>query len=408
MLAVLENQKQTSQIFEEPLPVAIFGFDQRTLQTLEIAFKNIGNNCATIATIDCARAVIFNFDDLESRAMFLTYRKQHPGFPIIVISTREIVLRGAYVLTKPLRVAKFTTIFQAIQNKLASNPPYSEIGNPSSSNCALPSEVTAQQNGLLCSQEPSLTTNPGIEGNGKLAVVRAQNTAPDNLAQSESDIYYKPETLLQSIIHTAYKEALKKNIMVEIDLKIKNDWGSITFFPGLNKVATDFSDQQLKYICGTPLFCIETNVIRYDEVKTNKMESARKLDSQLLSCETFLWKVALWTSNGRLPEGVNLHTPYRLRRWPNFTRLKKIPHSFSMAALFSQKPLNINLILKVSDISQEYIYSFFSCAYALDLLETTASHDTNGDLLQSAAQKNPKRGLFERIVNKLKDHVVHA
>ncbi len=402
MLAVFENQKQTSQIFKKPLQVAIFGFDQRTQQTLEIAFKNIGNNCATIVTSESAQAVIFNFDNLDSREMFLNFRKEHIGFPTIVISSKEIALRGAYVLTKPLRVAKFTNIFNMIQEQLAANPHNNETINPSNSDSHISTHETVQQAEQPHSQKQSRVTDVVKESNGKLSGTYPQNLVDKNTSQLQPDIYYAPKTHIQSIIHTAYKEALEKNIVIEVNLKVENDWGSITLFPGLKKVATDFSEQRLKYMCSTPLYCFETKVIRYDEAKTKKMEFVRSVDEQLVSFETFLWEVALWTSNGRLPEGINLNTPYRLRRWPNFTRLKTIPHSFSMAALFSQKPININLFSKVADISQDSVYSFFSCVYALDLLETSTCNDEAGDLLQRPAQQHPKRGLFERIVNKLK------
>ena len=167
-------------------------------------------------------------------------------------------------------------------------------------------------------------------------------------------------------------------------------------------MSTDFDEQQIKYMCGTPLYCFEIKHTRYDEQKTKAMELSRHGDNQLMSAEAFYWQVALWTSDGRLPEGINFNTPYQLRRWPNFTRLKAIPHSFSMAALLSQKPIDLKLFLKVANISVENIYSFFSCVYAIDLLDTAAGNVSHDDLLNSAAQKHPTRGLFERIINKLK------
>jgi len=399
MLAVLDNQTQTSQVFDKPLQIAIFGFDQRTQQTLEIAFKNIGNNCAAIVNVDRAQAAIFNFDNQESRTMFLNFRREHPGFPIIVISANDIALKGAHVLTKPLRVGKFTEIFNSIQKQLAASPEHQTSKPAITAYDSVPD--APDQAGRIQSQAQPHTTLAN-NANEKPGIVNLQRPVDKNAAEQPADIYYSPEKHLQSILFSTYREAREKNIVIEINLKVKNDWGSITLFPGLNKVATDFGEQQLKYICSTPMFCFETKVIRYDQVKTKKTELIRRDDRHLIPFETFNWEVALWTSNGRLPEGISLQTPYRLRRWPNFTRLKTIPHAFSMAALLSQKPLNITLFSKVADISQDYIFSFFSCVYATNLLETAACHETNGDLLQNAAQKHPKRGIFERILSKLK------
>lgn len=402
MLAVLENQKQASQLFDNPLPVAIFGFDTRTQQTLEIAFKNIGNNCASIVNLEHAQAAIFNFENQESRGSFLNFRKEHPGFPIIVISSHDIALRGTYVLTKPLRVGKFTEVFQAIQKQLATNPRKNELKQTTPKVGSLSTEPAEKQNVPTTEQNQSQSipqqTSNSLRGDASCTGHAVEN----NLELPQNDIFYSPEKHLQSILYSAYKEAMVKKIVIEVNLKVKNDWGSITIFPQLRKIATDFDEQQLKYACSTPLYCFETKIVRYDESKSKKMEAARNGDSQLVSFESFNWAVALWTSNGRLPEGIKLDTSYRLRRWPNFTRLISIPHSFSMAALLSQKAININVLSKVADISQDYIYSFISCAYAADLLETATCGEVSGELLQSHSQKHPKRGLFERIINKLK------
>jgi hypothetical protein len=408
MLAVLENQKHTSQLFEKPLHVAIFGFDQRTRQTLEIAFKNIGNNCAKIVTNECAQAVIFNFDDLNSRAMFLNFRRKHSGFSTIVISSRDIALRDTYVVTKPLRVRKFIEVFQQIQESLSAGSGDIHITQALDTDTVAALQKEAELPGQLDSEKQTPVAESAIESvtQEKITSLKGANwgNGSTNIRaadQASANIYYSGKKYLQSTIHSVLKEATQKNIVIELAVKVDSQWLTVTFFPGIRKVAIELNEQQLKYICNTPLYCTETKLFRQSASQSKLLEDKRKDDDQLVSFESFLWLVALWTSDGRIPKGIELNTPYRLCRWPNFTRIAGVADSLPMAALLTQKPITLNLLLKVANIPPNHIFSFFACAHALGLLVAVNSDESNTHLIHQTDTQHPKRNLFVRLITKL-------
>jgi hypothetical protein len=407
MLAVLENQKHTSQLFEKPLQVAVFGFDPRTRQTLEIAFKNIGNNCATIVTNERAQAVIFNFDNLDSRALFLNFRKEHFGFPTIVISSREIALRGAYVVTKPLRVRKFMEVFQQIQKSLSAGSDDEHSTQFLDTDTIVTLHREAEPHQPDSEGQTPVAMSPGKSiSQEKSAAQKAGNRMNNSTdihadKQTSTNIYYSRKKYLQSSIDTALQEATEKYIVIELAVKVDSEWLSFTFFPGIRKVAIELNEQQLKYICSAPLYCTETKIFRQSESQSRLLEDKRKGDDQLVSFESFLWLVALWTSEGRIPKSIELNKPYRLRRWPNFTRLASVPDSLPLAALLTQKPITLNLLLKIASIPPQHVFSFFSCVYALGLLDAVNEDVSNSDLHLQVDTQHPKRNLFVRLIDKL-------
>ena len=101
-----------------------------------------------------------------------------------------------------------------------------------------------------------------------------------------------------------------------------------------------------------------------------KLDGPEKYDPEMVqSLDSFLWKLALWTSKGRLPINANLYTRFYLTRWPNMARLLLTPHSMRVAALMVSGPRTLLNIAEVLGIRQQYVFAFFSATMALGIVE---------------------------------------
>ena len=124
-------------------------------------------------------------------------------------------------------------------------------------------------------------------------------------------------------------------------------------------------------------------------------------DALTYTLPSLFWKVALWASRGRLPEGTSLTQPIFLRRWPNFTRLQVTPYAFAIAALWAEQPRSLLDTARHLQIPQRYVFAFYSAAKSLQLAgETRRAADTLIQPQEITASK--QRGLLGRLLDRLR------
>jgi hypothetical protein len=122
--------------------------------------------------------------------------------------------------------------------------------------------------------------------------------------------------------------------------------------------------------------------------------------------DAFLWKVALFTSKGRLPRGVDLEQGFFLKRWPGMTRLMLPPHAMRIAAMLTQRPYSLFDVARQMNVRQQYVFAFVSAAHALGLIgqqPLMAERQTEPESAQLSAVTKPERqSLFKKILSRLK------
>jgi hypothetical protein len=84
-----------------------------------------------------------------------------------------------------------------------------------------------------------------------------------------------------------------------------------------------------------------------------------------LELEAFLWKLALYTYRGYLPEGINVNKPVYLKYWPNLTRFEPTPNAMRIASLLCRQPVALAFIVRILNIPQKHVFNFFAAANAI-------------------------------------------
>ncbi len=118
-----------------------------------------------------------------------------------------------------------------------------------------------------------------------------------------------------------------------------------------------------------------------------------------VSYEAFLWKVAIFTSQGCLPHGASARKATQLKQWPNLTRLYPVAGSMRIATLMVEQPNSLLVIAKVLKMPLARVFEFYSAASAIGIVD-----DLNGgaDLSkQSFPQRHRDHTLFGRILKRL-------
>jgi len=215
---------------------------------------------------------------------------------------------------------------------------------------------------------------------------------------------YNPKNYYQGYVQSAAKIAFDKSIAV----KLSSAWKPLILLPSSREILLDADDKQLRAfasvnvksipISTTKIMTITPANIAEEAISTN-LEKFQDLNS-------FLWKLACWTSKGRYIAVLDLERPIYLKQWPNFTRLVITPHAMRVASLLVAKPRTIPDIIQVLKIKPQYVFIFVSAAYTIGILEQINNQDKTVKMEDSVnhpvKKKAQKKGLLNRILNKLK------
>ncbi len=413
-----------SKVVRHALRLAVYGFDDRSRETLRLAFDGPGKGCAVLVDDASAEATIFNMDAVNASELWSDYRSRFPGRPTIIMAMKDPSMSGTFYVPKPVRIdamvravedvrysiqkSSETSIVLDLEDSIpvaaqagvaASVPSLAEEfdGKDSVSASAVVKKSEAEV--MPPKQAPSVAVSGEKRGAARVPVREAK--APREIQRRET--YYDPLELLQGQIQDALEQANKKYVAVQLNIEVdEDDWQSITFLPGVKRVLTTLTDEQLKQLCTTPLDLLNCNIKRHKGDETFSMIRKVTDEKSGQSLDVFLWKVVVWSSKGRLPAGTNLSKPVKLKHWPNLTRFYPIPNAMRIATLIIDQPRPLPLVIKVLNLPQSHVFAFFSAANAIGLVASNDGVGANPITEQITPQKHKHRSLFGRILKRLR------
>jgi hypothetical protein len=220
-------------------------------------------------------------------------------------------------------------------------------------------------------------------------------------------IYYDPKEFLQGHIQSACKLAMARGQAMYME----TPWKSICLLPKENLAHIQADEAQLRAACGIPF----RNIVGVDidapgreqaiklRPMTEKEVEAVVQASDAIRLDAFLWKVAMLTSKGKVPKGIDLAQAFQLKHWPNMTRLLLPPNAMRVAALLHQKPQNLFGVAKRLGVRQQYVFAFISAALALGLVNQQEIELQREEAPAPEPVAPPQRtSLLRKILNRLK------
>jgi hypothetical protein len=368
----------------EPIRVTTIGLDERSQEVLRIAFSSASKGTCILSDDATADVAICNMDSSDAKVLWHKNSVLHPDRPVVVISVKDPCLDNSIYVSKPINITTLiTSIKQANHNR--SELTFSKISNATAAH--------TQQHIQSAPPQPRMNQDKNI--------VTEEPPVPDGQWQDESDTvisYFSPTDYLQGQLQEAYILAKSKKTAVQLSIKLKGSWSSITLDPSQNKIISEIDNEELKSLCTTPICCIET---RSKLVNNNAFFETNKSDKPSIedTNEQFLWKIALWTSAGRLPQGMTPSHLIQLKHWPNLTRLIQSPNDIRISALLTEQPSAPALIAKVLGIPITHVFSFYAASHALGLA-TSVTRKSAQKPSFNIPQKSKHHSLFGKILNK--------
>lgn len=437
-----------------PLRIAVLGLDERARNLFRMFFRGPCQNEATIVEQEKeAEAFLIDLDTQQGAKLLAQQRESHPERVLILLSVKDQPEdEGIVFVKKPAQaqnmiaaiekarsLAKKTpapakaksSLFGWASRKLSGpaqaeppaakpaptatdrKPPPPPPAPPRPSETPPPAKVAPPAPGMKVVARPEL----GETAVHKVAMLLDEQGFKNYLGHRDdidpsrpdqlNSVFYDPKVFLQGHVQSAIKVALARNEAI----RLETPWKSITILPqqGLIHILAD--EAQVRAACGIPFrnivgVDIDTNSQQQVNIKpVGPAELEEILGSKDVSrLDSFLWKVALLTSKGRLPKGIDINQAVFLKRWPGMTRLMLPPHAMRIAALLTQKPHSLFEAAQKMGVRQQYVFAFVSAAHALGLVgqQAIVAEPPPAAEQPAAAAQPERKSLFKKILSRLK------
>jgi hypothetical protein len=380
-----------ADISTRPVRIGTIGMDQRQRNTLILLFSKRCDNRYQLVEEASAEICLLDLDSFGGEQLWQEFRQRHPQQPLILVSLQEQSVSDPHTLfvRKPIPVQNLIDTIERqcllARPACATTTITSEAENPAPLPLAPPTDTPGHT-------RPAAHRAASIMASAseQAFVGTAPDIDPHDPAQT-AKIFYNPAHYLQGHLQQALNLAVRHNRNVAIE----GPWPAMALLIDEHKIRVAAKERHLRSHCTLPDATLTVNLRQFDG--SSKLDN----DSQTYSLPTLFWKVALWASRGRLPEGTSLSQPIYLRHWPNFTRLDVTPFALAIAALWAEQPHSLIDTASRLQIPQRYVFAFYSAAKSLQLAgETRRAADTL--IAPPEIVVSRQRGLFGRLLDRLR------
>ncbi|MBX3284303.1 MAG: hypothetical protein KF703_03085 [Actinobacteria bacterium] len=165
--------------------------------------------------------------------------------------------------------------------------------------------------------------------------------------------------------------------------------------PGDGTVLVSGSDRRLRTCCAAPLDgSWEVRTLR----RAPEATAARRIPLGELR-----WNVAVWCSQGRLPDGMDPFAPVGVAAWPDLTRGVLTPSAMPVVALLVAAPRRPTDVAEVLGIPRTHAFVVLAALDSLGLLRSGPAAADAG--LGDGARRPPadaERGVLRRLLGRLR------
>lgn len=366
-----------NEIYKTPLKVAIHGMDDRFSKSLMYFLQGPCKGVAIVVNDEDADADIFDGNVSESKNLLEKHLRGNVIKPLIVLSLKDTTYEGVFHIKKPVKPEDMLLTFRKVKNLLIELEKAKKLLMEFSKKHAAETIPSCNQTIPVSGKQDKIEIKAYFTDQVESKKLSKHQTAmrlyeqnfhayigsiPDFKVKDSkqlTNLYYDPEDYFQGYLDAALRACRLKNQILQMQF----GWKPITIFPQTNEVLLHAEDPQLRVIAGMKINnFFETMSLLPVNPKTMNIEEA--LD-KFQNTDSFLWKIACWTSKGRYPVTIDFNQPVYIKTRPNFTRLLITPRALRITALLIQGPRTMNNVAEVLNIEPRYVYLFISAAYAL-------------------------------------------
>ncbi len=394
--------------------ISFIGLDNRSTKAFELFFKiSCHDKYAHVEKHEEASITIVDIDAYNIGKQVKEFCQSFSERQLIVLSTHqsEFEFPNSHLVRKPIKHVELSKLLDVIDKKTHKNVGAQISSDVSRNNHG---KEKSEINTIKEVKEKAVKRTPAAIENKKyrdtaqaaqlIGVVDEKlfvGSHPDMDLEKPRDvlkIFYSPKNMFQGALQKGWDLAKQNRETVEVKFL-----EHAVYLDGVNHLAmTELSDSVLRPMClleskDTPTFSSIDN----KTVKERLQAHGRAVRS--CTIESFIWKISLWSSRGRIPDNTDIYKPVFLSEWPNLTRLQQTPHALRIAALIAHEPIALCDVIKELKIPQRYVFGFYSAVNALGIAGVSRR------TVDSLFEVQQKRFMGERsVLRKLLGRLTHT
>lgn len=376
----------------KPMRVTALGLDQRSHSALEMILKGPGKGAYVLTDVAESEAAIVDMDRPQVSMLWESYHRHYPERPGIALSAQDACPEGTRLQPKPVSINALLASLRAVAEELAAR----EAGTAETGKAA--------GAGL----EPKVVSTRGAtQVMEDRAVHRYVSALPESLPEdyrqlsdpaSRAKLFFVPTDYIGGHLLEAIREAVARGEALNIHLRV----GAITVDPAAHRVWCALTDTRLKQLCMVRANSGDGQALelRIEGQARGAAVEAPPGSGAALDLDAFVWKVAVWVSRGRAPEGTDLQEPVVLRHWPNLTRVLMTPSVMRVAAIWARQHRSPEETATLLRIPLSHVLTFYAAARATGLL-VDARRQEDELFSPPDIDRHRQRGLLSRMLAKI-------
>lgn len=372
--------------------VEVLSDNPRSRNTIEFAIQRHGKGRMDVGQSSHSHLAVVDYEGASSREDLRRYHQRYPQRPVVLMMAasldrnalgEDLATLDIEVVVKPLKVDDLIGAIEkcaargarpepaAAKLEASRIVPEAARGKPEAAKAAAPDDEATLPlpGGFMGAAEGTCT----VARRTTTAYMRVSGSAPEaNTAFSGplNDIdLADPAAVDRARIRAGglllgrLKDALGQ--VGANDAALQAEVGSqpvFRFLPGGKRVTVLVAQEALSKLAVRPIPDGEC-VLRPVPEQTDTADG-----TETIGIEALLWRLALLTYRGRIPEETDPLAPVYLARWPNVTRLDPVPDSLRIAALWSRMPVDLGRTARTLSVPQKHVFLFYAAALTVGLV----------------------------------------
>ncbi|MEE9396324.1 MAG: hypothetical protein V3V31_04855 [Methylococcales bacterium] len=388
---------------ENRLRTVLLGMDERAQTALGMFLERYCQDRVVLVREESAEVSVIDMDVMRGEQLFQETRKKYPDRPVILLSLGKQISPGMFSVEKPVRPDAMVSVLKQVTNLLAKGASSDSSNQEDSQNDGF---SALRFNSRSYSGLERRTHQVALQfDDRRYSAVRKSVDLNDQ--EQVDNMHFNPKEYLLGSVLSAFRIACSENRV----LRLETGWKPIIIVPDTQRVWVDADDKQLRSVAKVPTLSVSSIAADFrGKVSDVLLSPVSKTEKDALdpgsfqTMEAFLWKLALWTANGRVPDNIDFKQPVFLSRWPNFTRCLISPHALRISALLVRGPRTLSDLASVLNIRYDYALSFFTAAYALGFAgQAKQQSDTIVVQPQPPIKFRKHTGILSKILSRLRD-----
>jgi len=365
--------------------VDVIANNPRSRNTLEFAIGRHGKGKMDVGHGTDAHLAVVDCDGHQAKIALQQYYLRYPQRPVVLLLSSETeygnyvdstMALQAEVVIKPVKLDnmieaierganKANTPVQAPTASTALVPAATELVDVFEKTVALPGGFGGMMAAERSDGEKNSTTLTALERLQQRIGSFLDPMAPAPHAAGDIDLNDAAATELHrlragKLLLGHLKDALQKNSITNVPLIGYHQEQALFRWLPERKCFELLIDENA-------LLSLATQEIQEEQFSLQADQTTPPAVTRIFSREGFLWRLALLTYRGMIPEETNPNERVYLLHWPNMTRLDPVPDGLRIAALWNRMPVDLAYTARVLRIPQRHVFLFYAAASTIGL-----------------------------------------